>query len=115
MQTPTGGEQHSDKRKKGGGGGGGKGKSKAPAGKVGACKGTHLRCWILALAILHCAKAMVRRETRSIPNLIYAVEQFEKFLIQLSKKSKVHAHQVFVQVDYLTITVTATYVGKPDG
>jgi len=33
----------------------------------------------------------VLKETRSIPNLIYAVEQYEKYLIQLSKKSKVIA------------------------
>ena len=29
------------------------------------------------------------RQSRFIPNLIYAVEQFEKFLIQLGKKAKV--------------------------
>ena len=31
----------------------------------------------------------MRKETRSIPSLIFAMEQLEKFLIQLSKKSKV--------------------------
>lgn len=31
----------------------------------------------------------VRKEMRSIPSLIFAMEQLEKFLIQLSKKSKV--------------------------
>ena len=29
------------------------------------------------------------KEVRSIPNLIYAIEQYERYLIQLSKKSKV--------------------------
>lgn len=32
--------------------------------------------------------AMVK-ESHSMPNLIYAIEQYERFLIQLSKKSKV--------------------------
>lgn len=29
------------------------------------------------------------KEVKSVPNLIYAVEQYERYLIQLSKKSKV--------------------------
>ena len=29
------------------------------------------------------------KEVRTIPNLIYAIEQYERYLIQLSKKSKV--------------------------
>ena len=33
--------------------------------------------------------AKVLRETKPIPNLVFAIEQYEKFLIQLSKKSKV--------------------------
>ena len=32
---------------------------------------------------------IVMKETRAIPNLIYAIEQCEQFLIRLSKKSKV--------------------------
>uniref|UniRef100_A0A673TR06 FA complementation group I n=1 Tax=Suricata suricatta TaxID=37032 RepID=A0A673TR06_SURSU len=41
------------------------------------------------------ATAMARalRETRPIPNLIFAIEQYEKFLIHLSKKSKVNLMQ----------------------
>ncbi|XP_030045550.1 Fanconi anemia group I protein [Microcaecilia unicolor] len=39
------------------------------------------------------AKAKVLRETKPIPNLIFAIEQYEKFLIQLSKKSKVNLMQ----------------------
>nr|XP_045002258.1 Fanconi anemia group I protein isoform X2 [Jaculus jaculus] len=35
----------------------------------------------------------VLRETKPIPNLIFAIEQYEKFLIQLSKKSKVNLMQ----------------------
>jgi Fanconi anemia group I protein len=34
-------------------------------------------------------QAKVMKEMKSIPNLIYAIEQYEKFLIQLTKKSKV--------------------------
>lgn len=36
-----------------------------------------------------CPQAKVLRETKPIPNLVFAIEQYEKFLIQLSKKSKV--------------------------
>ncbi|XP_029430522.1 Fanconi anemia group I protein [Rhinatrema bivittatum] len=39
------------------------------------------------------ATAKVLRETKPIPNLIFAIEQYEKFLIQLSKKSKVNLMQ----------------------
>ncbi|XP_032197931.1 Fanconi anemia group I protein isoform X1 [Mustela erminea] len=38
------------------------------------------------------AMARVLRETKPIPNLIFAIEQYEKFLIHLSKKSKVNTH-----------------------
>lgn len=34
-------------------------------------------------------KAKIQRESKMIPNLIFAVEQFERHLIQLSRKSKV--------------------------
>jgi len=34
-------------------------------------------------------KAKVMKEVKSVPNLIYAIEQYERYLIQLSKKSKV--------------------------
>uniref|UniRef100_H0V9N9 FA complementation group I n=1 Tax=Cavia porcellus TaxID=10141 RepID=H0V9N9_CAVPO len=37
--------------------------------------------------------ARVLRETKPIPNLIFAIEQYEKFLINLSKKSKVNLMQ----------------------
>uniref|UniRef100_A0A8C5KZN3 Fanconi anemia, complementation group I n=1 Tax=Jaculus jaculus TaxID=51337 RepID=A0A8C5KZN3_JACJA len=39
------------------------------------------------------AATKVLRETKPIPNLIFAIEQYEKFLIQLSKKSKVNLMQ----------------------
>uniref|UniRef100_A0A452TL29 FA complementation group I n=1 Tax=Ursus maritimus TaxID=29073 RepID=A0A452TL29_URSMA len=39
------------------------------------------------------AVARVLRETKPIPNLIFAIEQYEKFLIHLSKKSKVNLMQ----------------------
>uniref|UniRef100_A0A8C7K6T2 FA complementation group I n=1 Tax=Oncorhynchus kisutch TaxID=8019 RepID=A0A8C7K6T2_ONCKI len=35
------------------------------------------------------ATAKLLRETKAIPNLIYSIEQYEKYLITLSKKSKV--------------------------
>lgn len=34
-------------------------------------------------------RAKIQRESRMIPNLIFAVEQFERHLIQLSRKSRV--------------------------
>ncbi|XP_062944841.1 Fanconi anemia group I protein isoform X1 [Cynocephalus volans] len=37
--------------------------------------------------------AKVLRETKPIPNLIFAIEQYEKFLIHLSKRSKVNLMQ----------------------
>lgn len=37
--------------------------------------------------------ARVLRETKPIPNLIFAIEQYEKFLIHLSKRSKVNLMQ----------------------
>ncbi|XP_052016219.1 Fanconi anemia group I protein isoform X1 [Apodemus sylvaticus] len=37
--------------------------------------------------------AKVLRETKPIPNLVFAIEQYEKFLIQLSKKCKVNLMQ----------------------
>ncbi|KAG0346576.1 hypothetical protein BG004_001377, partial [Podila humilis] len=40
-------------------------------------------------------KAKILRESRSIPTLIYTVEQYERYVIQLSKKSKVKVTQYF--------------------
>ncbi|KAK3697034.1 hypothetical protein QZH41_012504 [Actinostola sp. cb2023] len=40
-------------------------------------------------------KAKVMKEMKSMPNLIYAIEQYEKFLIQLTKKSKIDLMQHF--------------------
>ncbi|XP_054633293.1 Fanconi anemia group I protein isoform X2 [Dunckerocampus dactyliophorus] len=39
------------------------------------------------------ASAKLLRETKVIPNLIFSIEQYEKFLITLSKKSKVNLMQ----------------------
>uniref|UniRef100_A0A8C8M9W8 FA complementation group I n=1 Tax=Oncorhynchus tshawytscha TaxID=74940 RepID=A0A8C8M9W8_ONCTS len=39
------------------------------------------------------ATAKLLRETKAIPNLIYSIEQYEKYLITLSKKSKVNLMQ----------------------
>ncbi|KAK3095680.1 hypothetical protein FSP39_017526 [Pinctada imbricata] len=41
-------------------------------------------------AALQAGRAKVMKESKTIPNLIFAVETLEKFLIQLSKKSKVN-------------------------
>ncbi|XP_015758515.1 PREDICTED: Fanconi anemia group I protein homolog [Acropora digitifera] len=35
------------------------------------------------------------KEVRTIPNLIYAIEQYERYLIQLSKKSKINLMEHF--------------------
>ncbi len=43
----------------------------------------------MPMYMYHYAQVLVRKETRSIPSLIFSMEQLEKFLIQLSKKSKV--------------------------
>ncbi|XP_007479412.1 Fanconi anemia group I protein isoform X2 [Monodelphis domestica] len=45
------------------------------------------------IAAVSTAMARVLRETKPIPNLIFAIEQYEKFLIHLSKKSKVNLMQ----------------------
>uniref|UniRef100_A0A8C2HZ61 FA complementation group I n=1 Tax=Cyprinus carpio TaxID=7962 RepID=A0A8C2HZ61_CYPCA len=42
-------------------------------------------------------QAKVLRETKAIPNLIFNIEQYEKFLILLSKKSKVNLMQYMKQ------------------
>ena len=39
------------------------------------------------------------KEVKSIPNLIYAIEQYERYLIQLSKKSKVNS-RYFCESDH---------------
>uniref|UniRef100_A0A6Q2XW87 FA complementation group I n=1 Tax=Esox lucius TaxID=8010 RepID=A0A6Q2XW87_ESOLU len=39
------------------------------------------------------ASVKLLRETKAIPNLIYSIEQYEKYLITLSKKSKVNLMQ----------------------
>ncbi|CAJ1057263.1 Fanconi anemia group I protein [Xyrichtys novacula] len=39
------------------------------------------------------ASAKLQRETKAIPDLIFSIEQYEKFLITLSKKSKVNLMQ----------------------
>ncbi|KAF7660465.1 hypothetical protein LDENG_00280970 [Lucifuga dentata] len=39
------------------------------------------------------ASAKLLRDTRAIPNLIFSIEQYEKYLITLSKKSKVNLMQ----------------------
>ncbi|XP_060709257.1 Fanconi anemia group I protein isoform X1 [Hemiscyllium ocellatum] len=45
------------------------------------------------MAAVTAATARVLRETKPIPNLIFSIEQYEKFLIHLTKKSKVNLMQ----------------------
>ncbi|XP_048418607.2 Fanconi anemia group I protein isoform X2 [Stegostoma tigrinum] len=45
------------------------------------------------MAAITAATARVLRETKPIPNLVFAIEQYEKFLIHLTKKSKVNLMQ----------------------
>ncbi|XP_072326661.1 Fanconi anemia group I protein isoform X1 [Scyliorhinus torazame] len=45
------------------------------------------------MAATTAAMARVLRETKPVPNLIFAIEQYEKFLIHLTKKSKVNLMQ----------------------
>uniref|UniRef100_A0A4W3I963 FA complementation group I n=1 Tax=Callorhinchus milii TaxID=7868 RepID=A0A4W3I963_CALMI len=52
----------------------------------------HCYAFITYVQVSH-VPAKVLRETKPIPNLIFAVEQYEKFLIHLSKKSKVNLMQ----------------------
>ncbi|KAM5291420.1 Fanconi anemia group I protein isoform 2-T2 [Glossophaga mutica] len=59
-------------------------KSRSPTGTGGKKK---------AASAVAVAMARVLRETRPIPNLIFAIEQYEKFLIFLSKRSKVNLMQ----------------------
>lgn len=49
------------------------------------------RCstWTITLYICTWRQAKLLRDTKAIPNLIFSIEQYEKFLILLSKKSKV--------------------------
>uniref|UniRef100_A0A671PQZ9 Fanconi anemia group I protein-like n=1 Tax=Sinocyclocheilus anshuiensis TaxID=1608454 RepID=A0A671PQZ9_9TELE len=51
--------------------------------------GSHLtpQCYCFITYVQVCAKVL--RESKAIPNLIFNIEQYEKFLILLSKKSKV--------------------------
>uniref|UniRef100_A0A8B9M8Z6 FA complementation group I n=1 Tax=Accipiter nisus TaxID=211598 RepID=A0A8B9M8Z6_9AVES len=44
-------------------------------------------------AAISTVMAKVLRDTKPIPNLVFAIEQYEKFLIHLSKKSKVNLMQ----------------------
>lgn len=93
----------------------------------GRCK--HLRCasvcdkfvhfWVMLLYSHHssfatCVKAAVVRELSTIPSLIYAIEQHEKLLIQLMKKSKVSWH-IFVSGICMSQPVYATHAGQPYG
>ncbi|XP_071497957.1 Fanconi anemia group I protein-like [Diadema antillarum] len=59
------------------------------AGKSGKSKDKKKGDKGLVSSALTAGKArVVMRETRPIPNLIYAIEQYESFLIKLSKKTK---------------------------
>uniref|UniRef100_A0A668AYJ9 FA complementation group I n=1 Tax=Myripristis murdjan TaxID=586833 RepID=A0A668AYJ9_9TELE len=59
--------------------------------KLVKLSGSHLtpQCY----SFITYAQAKLLRETKAIPNLIFSIEQYEKFLITLSKKSKVNLMQ----------------------
>uniref|UniRef100_A0A673WBV8 FA complementation group I n=1 Tax=Salmo trutta TaxID=8032 RepID=A0A673WBV8_SALTR len=59
--------------------------------KLVKLSGSHLtpQCY----SFITYVQAKLLRETKAIPNLIYSIEQYEKYLITLSKKSKVNLMQ----------------------
>ncbi|XP_063781858.1 Fanconi anemia group I protein isoform X2 [Pseudophryne corroboree] len=59
--------------------------------KLVKLSGSHLtpQCY----AFITYAQARILRDTKPIPNLIFAIEKYEEFLIKLSKKSKVNLMQ----------------------
>ncbi|KAB1257453.1 Fanconi anemia group I protein, partial [Camelus dromedarius] len=59
--------------------------------KLVKLSGSHLTP--LCYSFISYVQARVLRETKPIPNLIFAIEQYEKFLIHLSKRSKVNLMQ----------------------
>ncbi|KAB1257455.1 Fanconi anemia group I protein, partial [Camelus dromedarius] len=61
----------------------------------GSCVDTLLKdlCKMYTILTALVRYARVLRETKPIPNLIFAIEQYEKFLIHLSKRSKVNLMQ----------------------
>ncbi|OWK09018.1 FANCI [Cervus elaphus hippelaphus] len=56
--------------------------------KLVKLSGSHLTP--LCYSFISYVQARALRETKPIPNLIFAIEQYEKFLIHLSKRSKVN-------------------------
>uniref|UniRef100_A0A452TLJ8 FA complementation group I n=1 Tax=Ursus maritimus TaxID=29073 RepID=A0A452TLJ8_URSMA len=62
--------------------------------KLVKLSGSHLTplCYSF-ISYIQVSDSGVLRETKPIPNLIFAIEQYEKFLIHLSKKSKVNLMQ----------------------
>ncbi|KAG8516321.1 Fanconi anemia group I protein, partial [Galemys pyrenaicus] len=59
--------------------------------KLVKLSGSHLTP--LCYSFISYVQARVLRETKPIPNLVFAIEQYEKFLIHLSKRSKVNLMQ----------------------
>uniref|UniRef100_A0A8C9ZZA6 FA complementation group I n=1 Tax=Sander lucioperca TaxID=283035 RepID=A0A8C9ZZA6_SANLU len=58
--------------------------------------GSHLtpQCYsFITYAQVHLSPAKLLRETKAIPNVVFGIEQYEKYLITLSKKSKVNLMQ----------------------
>ena len=52
------------------------------------------------------------KEVKSIPNLIYAIEQYERYLIQLSKKSKVSHNDLYPSL--FSSPTLMPFLNKPD-
>uniref|UniRef100_A0AAQ5XU60 FA complementation group I n=1 Tax=Amphiprion ocellaris TaxID=80972 RepID=A0AAQ5XU60_AMPOC len=63
--------------------------------KLVKLSGTHLtpQCYSFITYAQRCVLAKLLRETKAIPNLIFSIEQYEKYLITLTKKSKVNLMQ----------------------
>ncbi|XP_048249251.1 Fanconi anemia group I protein-like isoform X2 [Haliotis rufescens] len=54
-------------------------------------------------AAVQAGKNRAMKQTKTIPNLIYAIEQFERFIIQLGKKSKVNL------MDYMKVSTSRDF------
>lgn len=59
-------------------------------------------------------KAKIIRETKVIPNLIFAVEQFERHLIQLSRKSRVDFMQYMKRSTSRDFRIYADKIMEPE-
>ncbi|KAK2494182.1 hypothetical protein MC885_001780, partial [Smutsia gigantea] len=71
--------------------------------KLVKLSGSHLTP--LCYSFISYVQARVLRETKPIPNLIFAIEQYEKFLIHLSKRSKAVPGETYQWENVPTLTL----------